>query len=50
MYGWYYPELNCVLIIVNIILFTKLVFNQGPIEDQLSVNGLPCIIIRNKSP
>ena len=29
------------------IVFTKLVFNQGPMEDHLSVNGLLCINNRN---
>ena len=30
------------------IVFIKLVLNQGPMEDHLSVNGLPCINVRNK--
>ena len=29
-------------------MFKKCVYNQGPMEDHLSVNGLPCIDIRNK--
>ena len=37
----------CVVICLCI-LFKKLVFNQGPMEDHLSVNGLPRINIRNK--
>ena len=31
-----------------ILLFKKCVFNQGPMEDHLLVNGLPCINIINK--
>ena len=37
----------CIYIVFSL-LFTNLVLNQGPMEDHLSVNGLPCINIRNK--
>ena len=37
----------CIYIVFSL-LFTNFVFNQGPVEDHLSVNGLPCINIRNK--
>ena len=39
MYSWYYQELYCV--IICFVYITKLVLNQGPMEDHLSVNGLP---------
>ena len=34
MYSWYYQELYCVIICLYIV-FTKLVLNQGPMEDHL---------------
>ena len=37
----------CIYIVCSL-LFTNFVLNQGPMEDHLSVNGLPCINIRNK--
>ena len=49
MCSWYYEELYCVIICLYIhVVLQNLCSIRGPMADHLSVNGLPCINIRNK--